>query len=191
MKSNTYLLLICLGVIVNTQAQTKGTFEDPRDGKVYKTIEVGSQTWMAENLAYKFDDGCWTYNNDENHVAKYGRLYTYETALKGCPIDWHLPSKEEFESLIRYAGNSGIKAYNELIPTGFTGFNGVFGGFYNKGFQYIGKIGHFWSSTPINNSSAYYMGITSIISDAGICTVDRVKNSNNKKWGFSVRCVKD
>ena len=180
-----------MGVFCKINAQTKDTFEDPRDGKIYKTIQIGSLTWMAENLAFKVDTGCLAYNNDENHVAKYGRLYTFETAVKVCPSGWHLPSLEEFEMLIRYAGTSGILAYQELIPTGITGFNAVFGGLYNKNFQYIGKIGYFWSSTTINAGSAYYLGISSSIPEAGICTVEKVKNSNNKKWGLSVRCVKD
>jgi uncharacterized protein (TIGR02145 family) len=191
MKAKTFLLLICISAFCDIHAQTKDTFEDYRDGKVYKTIQIGSQTWMAENLAFKADTGCWAYNNDENHVAKYGRLYTYETAMKVCPPGWHLPTKEEFETLIRYAGTNGTRAYKELIPTGITGFDGVFGGFYRTKFQYIGQIGHFWSSTEINKGSAFYFGITSLVPDAGICIVDRVKNSNNKTWGFSIRCVKD
>jgi len=191
MRTLILLSAIRFFIIPSIQAQTKGTFEDPRDGKVYKTIRIGSQLWFAENLAYVSENGCWAYNNDENHVVKYGRLYTYETALKACPAGWHLPSKDEFESLVRYAGNSGIHAYNELIPTGTTGFKGVFGGFYSTSFQHIGKIGYYWSSTEINSGSAYYFGITSFIPEAGICIVDRARNSKNKKWGFSVRCIKD
>lgn len=101
-----------------------GTFEDNRDGQVYKTVTVGSQTWFAENLNYGAENS-YCYEADAENCTKYGRLYTWAVAMdsagefgsngKGCgygkfcaptypvkgvcPDGWHLPSYGEWRSL--------------------------------------------------------------------------------------------
>jgi len=85
-----------------------GTFQDPRDGQEYRTITVGRQTWMAENLRYSVPSGgSWDYDDDEaNTVATegnpaYGKLYSWEAVVGGeaAPPGWHLPSDEEWRVL--------------------------------------------------------------------------------------------
>ena len=103
------------------------TFEDKRDGKIYKKVRIGDQIWMAENLRYEADGsvcndvGWW---NPPSACEYYGRLYDWNTAMNGehssnsvpsgvegvCPVGWHIPSDAEWTELIDYVGvNAGTK----------------------------------------------------------------------------------
>ena len=82
-----------------------GTFTDSRDGKTYKYVTIGKQVWMAENLAYAPSSGnYWAYHNNSSNVAKYGYLYDWQTSKNVCPTGWHLPTDEEWQELIDFAG---------------------------------------------------------------------------------------
>jgi len=167
-------------------ASKYGSFTDTRDGKTYKTVKIGTQVWMAENLNYNIGSGSWCYGDNSSNCNKYGRLYDWETAKKACPAGWHLPSKSEFETLLNNYGSEGSNAYNALIPSGSSGFSALFGGWrLNDGnFGSIGYGGSFWSSSPYDSYVAWYLGIYSYSEDAYI-------SNDTRSLSFSVRCLQD
>jgi uncharacterized protein (TIGR02145 family) len=115
------LSFLFIGLFLTTAkfsiSQTDSSFTDNRDGKTYKTVKIGTQTWMAENLAYKDSSGCWAYNNDKAYVWENGYLYDAASAIRSCPAGWHLPSDEEWKILETTIGMS----QKEADTTGWRG----------------------------------------------------------------------
>ncbi len=189
MKQRIFAITILFVIsLSHLNAQTKGSFTDSRDGKTYKTVKIGEQIWMAENLVYKTDNGCWVYNNNQVNVAKYGYLYNYEIAKNVCPVAWHLPTKAEYETLLNnYGGDNNLETnYTALIPNGSSGFLALFGGAYSEFagiFLSEGADGNFWSASAFDNEHALGLSIYSSNMGADF-------GSSYKSNGYSVRCVK-
>ena len=191
-----FLKILIAGLLVFSfaaAAPQKGSFTDSRDGHKYKTVEIGDQTWMAENLNYKVNDGkqSWCYDKKKSNCEKYGRLYTWKAAQKVCPAGWHLPSLEEFGTLLEKDGSSEeAKSANLRAPSWEEGedkygFSALPAGGYRssyKEFLSLGYDAYFWSSTEGSESYAYGLGIH----DDNAYVLD-----SNKDNGYSVRCLKD
>jgi len=190
------------------------------DGNVYKTITIGGQIWMAENLkTTKYRNGTsitnaegvteWindtagaycNYNNDANNSIIYGKLYNWNAVNNGqniAPTGWHVPSKAEWEILITYLGEQD--AGSKLKENGTTHWN-YFP--YTEGTNQTGF-------TALPGGCRLETGVFTNIGDNGYWWTSteygelsysrtisyKSKNVINynyfRKAGFSVRCVKD
>jgi len=191
---------------VNMHGQ-KGTMTDWRDGKEYKTVKIGEQIWMAQNLAYndpdpKIQSDC--YGDSISNCVKYGRLYTWEVANKVCLKGWRLPTKSEFESLLSYAGGGDRKkAFKILTADSTLGFNALLGGYYystptvNSTTDYLkeDRVTSFWTSTEEYYSdmaaiSRYEKTMADIVFFGPKETLVFM-DVFYKECAMSVRCIKD
>jgi len=165
---------------------------------VGRTVQIGNQTWMAENLN---DDvsGSVCYDNDPANCSKYGRLYDWETAKTVCPSGWHLPSNAEWSALISYVENDKgcsscagkyLKAttgwLNDGNSTDDYDFSALPGGFgYSSGnFRFVGNGGYWWTATENGAIVAYYRYMS--YSNAIVSS-----DYYDKTDLYSVRCLQD
>ena len=179
---------------------------DSRGGYIsYKTVVIGNQTWMAENLKYQ-TTGVACYGNNPANCNKYGALYDWETAMFACPDGWQLPSDDEWETLTRYVGGplvagnrlkatSGWEDYEDENSLGVLlsgngtdryGFSALPAGFVNaaNAFRYEGLVTILWTSTPSSNTEAYSRMLFNMYNDI-------VLGEDDKSLMFSVRCIKN
>lgn len=203
-----------------------------RDSFSYKTVQIGGQCWMAENLKTKTKPDGTCINSGSSYVApqctrtvsgvEYGgeddsgrdciatgnvrgveadclagfTLYEWDAAMNGltaegsqgiCPLGWHIPSLEEFNTLISRFGGRNL-AGPKLKSAGSSGFNDILAGDRKddgERFENRGSFGNYWLSTKHDSAKAYYIWIPN--------------NDNNPIddwydhhiWNFSIRCLKD
>ncbi len=191
--------------INNNSKPEIGSFTDPRDGKIYKTVKIGDQWIMAENLAYKPDNGkYWAYKDKDSNIAIYGYLYDWETAMNIAPEGWHLPSGKEWRAITKTLGAKLStypyleKIYPKLIVGGSSGLDMLFGGIRTCGgeFKYLGDKARFWDSTNTGGEKSVY-GLNSnkdsIPHGLRDRTVPYAYSNNFQKTcpGYSVRLFKD
>jgi len=166
---------------------------DARDNKTYRTVKIGNQIWMAENLGYKAK-GSLCYKDNELNCEKYGRLYDWNTASKACPVGWRLPSRKDWNALAKAAGGEmagkNLKSKTDWNGTDIYGWSALPGG--SKGNEYenfheIGDHGSWWTSTPdppLIHGFSYYRGVSTSHNET-------YEASCSKTFYYSVRCIQD
>jgi len=157
-----------IGTAIYVSAQSEQQQENKQQqSKEYKTIKIGNQTLMSENLNYNVT-GSKCYKNNPKNCAKCGRLYDWSTAKNACPQGWRLPTSNEWKILASNAGFSALTC----------GYGTADGNFYN-----FSNYSYWWSASEKNFNNAYFLSID----DNG--NVHR--NHLDKNLLFSVRCVKN
>lgn len=209
-----------------TDYNTKKQMCDSRDNRLYKITTIGSQTWMAENLnttEITYSQYSYCYDDKEENCDKYGRLYYWSTAvdkeihqcgyekdcnlpdgnIQGiCPEGWHLPSRDEWETLLDVVqcsdwetdqynnkscvGSSVLKSEEWDNSSDNYDFSVIAAGLRDNSwtFRYKDEKAHFWASTEYNENWGVAISITNFNNKVGI-------DHMVKDEALSIRCIKD
>lgn len=219
-----FVLISVTFLILSTGCKKEEKPPDPVtdvEGNMYKTVKIGTQVWMAENLrTTKYNDGteitlttgsgewnnlvnagyCWYDNDEPSFKELYGALYNGYTVVTGklCPAGWHIPEKQEWLVLrgflvdsvkaggkMKEAGTANWQSPNKgadnssgftAVPAGIRYFEGTFSS--NQSYT------SFWSATEASQGELWCTSL--YFADATLSL-----NHRSKKYGFSVRCIKN
>lgn len=193
-------------------------FQDARDGQLYRAVTIGKQTWMAENLNFRGTgpDSGFCHAASSDTCAKYGRLYTWSTAMaeaassklapsgvRGvCPAGWHIPSSIEWDTLIAVierdplvgAGKGGIalkatagwRDSTAAKGTDRFGFRGL-----PSGYRYPSQVYAYLGVGGGWWTATLYDPSQAHRRDLGNTYDNVFRGTYPPQSGFAVRCVKD
>jgi len=135
-------------------------------GYSYRSIRLGNQTWLADNLNMWLNDEAICFMNNAQYCQRFGKLYTWFGAQEACKRlgpDWRLPSLEDWENLCLIYDPEGhldqgsFKVFGALLKGGKSGFETRGAGYYTPegGFMGVYYDAGFWTSTAANPIEAY------------------------------------
>ncbi|TRZ75535.1 MAG: hypothetical protein D4R97_02300 [Bacteroidetes bacterium] len=179
---------------------------DVRDNKVYQTVQIGIQCWLATNLNFGTTiastqdqrDNCiaekYCYNDNPLNCTNNGGLYQWDEVMRFdetpadqgfCPPAWHIPTENDWNILFATFINNAF-AGSPLKYSGYSGFNALLSGarHINKGWDFQGFATFFWSSTARSDNKAWAHGMNDADPSVSVYPASRVN-------AFSVRCLKD
>jgi uncharacterized protein (TIGR02145 family) len=191
------------------------------EGHIYQTVLIGNQIWMAENLRSatyangepipnvtdttawtQLSSGAWChYENNTANDAIYGKLYNWYTTVdpRGlCPAGWHVPTDAEWTVLMDFLGGESVAGGKMKSTTGWnapntgatneSGFSGLPGGSRaasnDDGYDPVGYYGSWWRSSESSATFAWFCFLDLYCGCAS-------RFSNDKRNGYSVRCLRD
>jgi uncharacterized protein (TIGR02145 family) len=179
---------------------------DIRDSKIYPSVQIGSQCWMAVNLNHGNiilssqvqNDNCisekYCYNDLAGNCTTFGGLYQWDEMMKFddtqagqgfCPPGWHVPTENEWQTLFNFYQGNGF-AGRPLQDLGFSGFNALRSGvfFLNSSMSFNGFATLFWSSTSWGQFKALSHGMNTYNYSVSLYPSSRAN-------AFPVRCLRD
>lgn len=199
----TGVSLVCSGGAWHRDPGDYGTLTDTRDEIEYKTIVIGNQTWMAENLRYAtVKSNSWCPEGNVSACASKGRLYDWASAMdlssdvlttvvdpakpgavQGvCPDGWRLPTEDDWRALIENRTVAGlmkktVSSYDSAHHDQF-GFSALNVG-YQNGESYVSSGVAFWSVSEKDEDEVYIARLESNLEEYA-----------DKSLGLPVRCIK-
>jgi len=190
---------------------------DIRDGKIYPTVALGSQCWMAANLNYGNviassqvqRDNCifekYCLSDNPANCSTLGGLYQWDEMMNYvsdngsqgfCPPGWHIPTEANWNTLFSLFISNGF-AGNALKSSGYSGFNGLVSGirFHNSVWKFLGtdpvlRSTLIWSSTARGINKAWAHGLNEVIVDIEY-TPSVSFYPSARINAFTVRCIRD
>ena len=185
------------------------TFTDERDGRTYKAVKIGTQTWMAEDLAFKYKsatvrtecasetkecgsdsvvyswsaamDSVGLFSDEGLYCGDSSKCYHPLQVRGACPVGWHLPNKNEWLTL---ATATSSKTWKRLNEYGFA-FK------YNVYRQNSSKANYYWTSTEeyLSNGDTYANSFYFEKESEGATL--RLNGTSWHNYLYAIRCVKD
>ncbi len=153
--------------------------------------------WTTNNLNVNTDRS-YCYGDTEPNCRRYGRLYTWESAQRGCRSlgdGWRAPTDDEWRQMAKHYGgvredsdDSGTAAYTALLVGGSSGFNALLGGDRGADDQKYARLeahGFYWTASESKPTSAWFYNF-----GQGGLSLNR-HSDGNKEMAVSVRCVRD
>ena len=171
-----------------------GSIMDNRNRFVYRTVKIGNQWWMAENLGSEFHPDyrkqvCCDGENCYKAGAKYSPRYIDNNT---CPYGWHVPSVQEFDTLIAAVGGDSIAGLVLGARRVFFGNTGAGLDAYGFNAFYIGEehMRGFWTSTIGEDENGWHVQYVLMLGDSasGYYHQDAYFDLSDQQW--SVRCIK-
>lgn len=153
--------------------------------------------WTTKNL--DVDAGqSYCYDDTEPNCRRYGRLYTWEAARRGCQslgAGWRLPTEEDWRRLAQHYGGAsddsadrGRSAYQALLAGGSSGFDALLGGGREsdgKRYARLDAHGFYWTATENGPHNAWFFNF-----GKGGLALHR-QREGSKQMALSVRCVRE
>ena len=200
-----------------TGMSVQALLTDARDKQVYKTVKIGTQTWMAQNLNYadsasmaNLAGNSWCYNNSADSCARYGRLYTWTGAMNiassyqsasasaginavhqgACPVGWHVPTDAEWSTLATAVGGSSSAGTMLKSASGWNGTD-------DYGFSALpAGLRYSYGDFDYVRNDAFFWSATWRYADAASSghlgfSASMLTRDLGKSFAFSVRCVQD
>ena len=190
-------LIIAFGLVPGRgSTQRSGTSDQNRSGTITDSKRMADEKeWMTANLNVNTPSS-YCYDDAESNCRRYGRLYTWESAQRGCQAlgdEWRLPTDDEWRQMAtRYGGvgndspDNGQAAYAALLSGGTSGFNAVFAGNRSVDGQYerLEAHGFYWTASghDPNRAPFYNFG-------KGSQALYR-QPQGEKQMAVSVRCIR-
>lgn len=190
--------LLFLLLILTSACQVE-SITDSRDGQVYQLMQVGSQTWIKENIRYMPPEV--TTSVLQSRKVNYGSYYSWDEAQKACPDGFHLPTLGEWlERINTYEGSDNPRR-GKFVHKDAKDSTLLYGGMYTLGSPIgAGTMGLYWTATDSTSTfgeaeggiKPAYLGIH-VYGDYAVKDSVNVEPtwSNTKERLFNCKCIKD